>query len=325
MRINICFISDNNYVEHLVVSMTSILKNANIDDDLYFYILENDISINNKNKILSLTNIKSCEISFFKISVRMFENFPNYNLNYINKTGYYRYLVADILKDIDKVLYLDNDIVVLSSLKNLFAENIEDYYLGGIEDICYYFYNKFHNTNYEQYINSGVLLINLNLWRKEKVSSKLLDVTKKDGYKFPFGDQEAINIVCGRKIKLLDLSWNIQRTFFEINNLLYHPLKKQIIKAFKNIKIIHYTSIKKPWNSYTPLRRYYVKYSRISPFGYSVSFKLKLKILVDFILYMILSFCLILKFLLSPIIKIYRENGSIRVKLLCLFEFKLFK
>ena len=325
MKINVCFISDNNYVKYLAVCMVSILKNANIEDKLRFYILGNNITDINKNEILKLKKIKDCEITIIQITEQNFKELPNYNLEYITKTAYYRYLIADVLKDIDKIIYLDSDVIVLSSLKNLFDENIENYYLAGVEDICYYFYNKFHCTNYKNFINSGVLLVNLELWRKTNISKTLFDVTKKEGNKHLFIDQNVINIVCGKKIKLLDLSWNIQRTFFEVNNLLYHPLKKQIIKSFKNIKIIHYTSIKKPWISYTPLRKYFVKYSKFSPFDYSTGTVFKLKILIEFIVYWIISVCFILKFIISPVIKIYRDKQFIKVRIFCLFEFKVYK
>lgn len=325
MKINVCFASDNNYVKYLTVSMASILKNANIEDELSFYILENNIADVDKCKLLELKKIKDCKIDFIPVQEQIFQELPKYNLKYVNRTAYYRYLIADILKDIDKIIYLDVDVIVLSSLKPLFMENIDNYYLAGIEDICYYYHNKIYDTNYRNFINSGVLLINLKLWREEKISTKLLDITKKNGNNFPFGDQEAINIVCSEKIKLVALSWNVQETFFEINNLLCHPLKKQIIKAFKNIKIIHYTSIKKPWISYTPLRSYFVKYSKFAPFDYSTDLLFRLKILSEFVIYWILSFCFLLKFIISPVIKIYKEKQYIKIKLFSLFEFKVYK
>jgi lipopolysaccharide biosynthesis glycosyltransferase len=325
MKINVCFASDSNYIKYLAVSITSILKNADIEDELCFYILENNISDVDKYKLSELKKIKNCEIVFIPVSEQVFQSFSDYNLKYINKTAYYRYLVADVLKDIDKIIYLDVDTIVLSSLRPLFMENIDNHYLAGIEDICYYFYNKHHDTNYKNFINSGVLLINLNLWRKNNISSKLFDITQKEGDKFPFGDQEAINIVCSKKIKFIELSWNVQQTFFEINNLLYHPLKKQIIKSLKNIKIVHYTSIKKPWVSYSPLRFYFMKYSKFTSFDYSTNLVFKVKILMQFFVYWILSFCFMLKFIMSPILKIYREKQFIKVRMFHLFDFKVYK
>ncbi|MBR3627658.1 MAG: hypothetical protein IKN42_02285 [Elusimicrobia bacterium] len=55
MRINICLISDENFIQHLAVTMASILSNAGIDDDLYFYILlDKELSVNSKEKIIKL-------------------------------------------------------------------------------------------------------------------------------------------------------------------------------------------------------------------------------------------------------------------------------
>lgn len=325
MRINVCFIIDNNYIKHLAVTIISILKNALIDDELYFYILENNLYVENKEKILELKKIKQCQINFISLSDKIFKDVPNYNLQYITKTAYYRFLIAEILKDVDKIIYLDSDIIVLSSLEELFSVDVRDYYLAAVYDICYYFYNKIHDTNYVDFVNSGVLLMNLKLWREENIFFKLLNITIKNGNKFPFGDQEAINIACGKKIKLLSLSWNVQNTFFEINNLLYHPLKKDIIKSFRNIKIIHYTSAKKPWNSFVPLQKYYMKYSKLSPFIQSIDLKTKIKKYTEFGIYFFMSLFYILKFVLSPIINIYMENLFVKVKVLSLLEIKLYK
>ena len=62
-KVNICFTTDNNYVRPLSCAITSILKNSSPETDLHIFILEQDVSFENKSKILSLKDIKDCEIS----------------------------------------------------------------------------------------------------------------------------------------------------------------------------------------------------------------------------------------------------------------------
>ena len=72
MHIPVCFSCDNKYVPHLGVSITSILKNKNEDDNLLFYVLDGGISKENKKKLLSLKSIADFEIKFVKVHNSIF-------------------------------------------------------------------------------------------------------------------------------------------------------------------------------------------------------------------------------------------------------------
>ena len=325
-RVNICFTTDNNYIRPLSCTIASILKNTDIETDLHIFILEYDISNENKNKILSLKKIKDCKISFIKTDSTIFYNFPDFQGGYITKTAYFRFLIADLLKDIDKVLYLDCDIIVLSQIEELFRQDITDFYIGAVEDVVFYFDRMCSIKDFDIYINSGVLLINLEKWRQDNISNKLFDIIKKYGDKLYYHDQTAINLVCEDKIKLLDLHYNIQVFYIlQISILLNHPKRKQIIQSIKNPTIIHYTGPKKPWNSYCPLRKYYLKYEMLTPFYTNYDFKYKLKIFIQFMLVLLKDFYYILRFILSPIIKISRKKSYFEVTILSYFKLNLFR
>ncbi|MBR3627655.1 MAG: glycosyltransferase family 8 protein [Elusimicrobia bacterium] len=248
MKINICFSTDNNYIKPLYSSITSILKNADIDTDLNIFILENDLSDKNKNILLNLKTIKECEIKFIKIETTLISDLPDFkeNLNYISKTSFFRFFVADLLKDIDKIIYLDCDIIVLSDLKSLFIQDIQNNYIAAVEDIGYYCNLSKHKylKNFDFYINAGVLLINLQIWRQKKLSLTLSNIGKQKIKDFIFLDQDILNVVCKNKIKLLDFSYNVQTDCLKKGILSKHPKKKRIKEDIKKTKIIHYTSSK---------------------------------------------------------------------------------
>ncbi|WP_372519743.1 glycosyltransferase family 8 protein [Candidatus Ruminimicrobiellum ovillum] len=326
MDINICFTTDNNYIRPLCSTMASILKNIKNETSLHIFILEHDVSDENKNKILSLKDIKDCEISFVKINISVFDNFPDFQNNYITKTAYFRFLVADLLKNVDKILYLDCDIIVLPGIEELFMQDITDFYIGAVEDVAFYFDILCPIRSFDTYINSGVLLINLKKWRQENISQKLFEAVEKYGAELYYLDQTAINLVCKGKIKLLELHYNVQVfILLQICVLLNHPLRKRLIQSIKKPKIIHYTGKKKPWNSYCPLRKYYLKYEKLTPFATDYDFKYKLKIFMQFIFLLLKDFYFILRFLLSPIIKISQKQSYFEITLFFHFKFKLFK
>lgn len=267
MRINVCLASDENYVQHLTVVIASILKNANISDELYFYILSNKISESSKTKILQVKDIKECSMIFIELDVVHFEKCPVFN-NHITITMYYRYMIASVCPDIDKIIYLDCDVVVEDSLAELFNTNIDDYWIGAVEDVGYTFHRQFDERMYKFfYVNSGVLLINLKKWREDNIEKLLFDTTIEMHDKILQGDQDIINLALREKCLTLDYKWNVQDTFFRKNaEVRKNTNKKLILKAAKNPSIIHFTGAKKPWQELIiPKATSYLKYLQYTP------------------------------------------------------------
>ena len=324
--INICFTTDNNYVRPLSCSIVSILKNLKEDISLHIFIVEHDISDESKKKLLSLKKVRNCEISFIKINPSAFYNFPDFQGSYITKASYFRFLIADLLKDVDKILYLDCDVIVLSGIEELFMQDITDFYIGAVEDIVFYFDLLCSIKPFGTYVNNGVLLINLKKWRQDNIAQKLFDVVEKYGDKLIYHDQTATNLVCEGKIKFLDLRYNVQVfTLLQIGTLLNHPKRKQIIQSIKKPTIIHYTGPKKPWNSYCPLRKYYLQYEKLTPFDVEYDLKFKLKTFIQFVSLLLKDFYYILRFLLSPIIKVSRKKSHFEITIFSSFKFNLKK
>lgn len=252
MRINICIASGESYWFYMSTTIVSILKTSKKTDDLHFYIFCNKVSDKLKDYVRTLCKFKFFQVDFFDIDIKDFEKFPNAGKHITNAT-YFRYKIAELCPNIDKIIYLDCDIIVKQSLSELFEIDLTDYYLAGVEDVGYYYWR---NVNLEYiykdcfYINAGVLLINLDAWRKNDIYNKLVEFTIKEKDKIKIGDQDVINQVCLNKIKKLDYKWNVQDSFYgdkpEKN---FNPDKEKIISASVNPAIIHYTNKKKPWNS----------------------------------------------------------------------------
>ena len=155
--INICLASDNNYAKYLSVTAASILANAKKEDDICFYILDGGIEEDNKNKILSLKEIKNCEINFIKIDDNLFEDYKKVKTHsYITLATYYRLKLSELLPFVDKIIYFDCDIIVNSSLDELFGTDLNGFALGGVLDI-----SRKHTAKNPTYINAGMIVFNL--------------------------------------------------------------------------------------------------------------------------------------------------------------------
>lgn len=166
----------------------------------------------------------------------------------------YRLLLPELLPELDKVVYIDCDVVVRQDLAALFSDtDLGDSLLAAVYEAPVE--NQAErwealDCNARQYFNSGFLVMNLARMREEGTSAKLLDVLKADYLEFP--DQDALNIVCQGSVKALSPVYNGIRTFFL-------PVYKQdFVKQYsedlwekvQEEATIHYTG-GKPWNIFS--------------------------------------------------------------------------
>ena len=249
-EINVCYTCDNNYAKYTGVSIASLLKNANNDDNLTIYIISNDISEENKNKIYKLTEIKNANIIFIKPEENQYKEFKDTKTTeYLPIASFFRLKIASLITDTNKIIYIDPDTIINTSLAELYKTDISNYYCGGILDIGYKrLGRKIDLKNNEIYVNSGVLLINLDKWRKERAEEKFIKYAKEYQSKISLGDQDLINICFAGEILELDKKWNVQVVNFCSRSL--YTL---------NFGILHYTGKSKPWvfGSYMPFKKYY--------------------------------------------------------------------
>ncbi len=206
--INICYASDNNYAKYLALSIATILTSKNDEDNLHFYILDGGISDIAKQKLLNLKKIADFDIDFIQVDEKKFNDCPLEQGARLTRAAYYRLLIADFIPDVDKILYMDCDIQVKSSLKELFSSDIKDYYLAAVEDIDEV--KNSNRLNLKKYFNSGVLLLNLVKFREIDFTSKIFDWIAVHKDQIVFHDQDVLNLYFADNVKFLDKKWNLQ-------------------------------------------------------------------------------------------------------------------
>jgi len=264
--IHICFASDDNYAPYLGIAILSILKNAAKDDRFHFYILDNKISSQNKEKIASLPAQNPFEITWLSLNAKLFEK-CNVKRNSWTLSIFGRYLIPELIKE-DKVLYLDCDVMVRGSLAELWKENIEGYYLAGVPDYNVMWRGKLKERfkgeliPYE-YVNSGVLLINNKKWREEKLFQTLLDYSIKNAFLLQWPDQDAINYICRDHKKILPDRYNAMGYLWKTDLIPTIFDVEKIIKEREKVIIRHFHPWKK--NNFTPHRDQYLSLIAESP------------------------------------------------------------
>ena len=234
--IPVSFSADNNYLYPLIVLLTSILVNANPKTFYLFYIMiPYNFYNNNKRKIFNLSKkYHNCKINFYNLGKKYIDWEAK---GHYSQTVYYRLSLPDLIKNIDKIIYLDCDTMVHKDLTELYQINMKDKYFLGFpsHEVSYLSINGTRN-----FINSGVMLINLKLLRK--INSSILFENYYRAYGTKKVDEYLINVLFYDKISFLPFEYGIpdferRHKIIGSPSIFWHKLNGSIINKTKNYVI----------------------------------------------------------------------------------------
>jgi lipopolysaccharide biosynthesis glycosyltransferase len=262
--IQVLFCCDENYFQHLAVAITSLLSN-NQHHRINITVVSNHCGMEVKLKLLqSVKQYFGCTLDFLEFSMESYSDF--YTSGHINIFSYMRIFCSDILpKEMDKVLYLDSDLVVVGDLEELWQTDLGSNALAAVpEPWCQVRCASLGIPSEALYFNAGVLLINLKLWRDQNVRERLVECILERGSDLIFHDQDALNIVLSRSVLYLPVKWNC---FAYLHRLFWSRYWRQfqsLRRAAPHAAIIHYNSPEKPWifGCTVPRRALYYHYLR---------------------------------------------------------------
>ncbi len=186
------------------------------------------------------------------------------------KEIYYRIFAAKLLpNNLERILYLDCDIIVKGSLKELYEMDFNNNYYIGTTNVKEFLkkVNQIKNKapRDSEYLNTGVLLMNLNLLRKEQDINKVYEYIKERNKFFTLPDQDIISSLYGNRVIIVDnLIYNLSDRAIMKHNLIQFDMKNLIDEKWvkDNAIIIHYYGKNKPWKEdyHGILKEYYDKY-----------------------------------------------------------------
>lgn len=260
---------DGNYVMPIGIMMKSLCL-TNKDVKKRFHLIVDD-TVGDKEKTSLIDNVScdNAEVFFYKVDQKLVALLPSLDkgLTHLSISTYYRIFMSEILpSDIDKVLFLDGDIIIRSSLKELWDTDVTGYPLAACTDMDEGEITRYNRLGYSSslgYFNAGVLLINLKYWRENNVLTQFLEFINKTPERIKFCDQDVLNyFFCHNKLNL-PLKFNCQSGIllnFEFINIDFFKYRDEIIEARHNPVIVHYT-LEKPWNINcgNPLKDLFIK------------------------------------------------------------------
>lgn len=252
--ISVVFVIDTNFIQPLEVTLTSIVVHATPTDMLDFHIVMfNPISAEQESRFIDLTNPHKLTVyNFDSTKLEPFTEAFAISERKLAITTMGRLWLPYMLNHLDRVIYLDADIIVLKSLKSLYEIDADTYFSGvhdrGTPDRHFQDYIGLGKLSKSSYINAGVLVMNLKLMRDENYLRDKTSQIVKILQVAPCHDQDVINILYQRRIKLVDMKYN---TFA------YEQITDDTV-------IVHFLGDTKPWNSWrSPNRHLWMAHHRM--------------------------------------------------------------
>ena len=276
--------SDDNYIKPLAVTLHSAATSLRPGNHLHVLLMDGGI------KEASWAGLRETLLDL-PISIHVLR--PNRKeisdlgiSHHITHTAYFRLLAARLLPDsIDKVIYLDSDVLVKDDLTELWNLDVGDNYCLAAVDIACPFVDAYAaETKFKQfkkaiphlaaispipnwrelkldgtapYFNSGVMVLNLARWRAESIDKKLLACLRDNSKYVWCWDQYALNVVFAGQWKKLPARWNQGAHVFEYPDQSHSPIDESEFVAMRDDPaLIHFTTEFKPWmfQPFHPLR-----------------------------------------------------------------------
>lgn len=253
----------DNYARHLGVVLLSMLKNSNVFWNIY--ILHLEISEESKEKIKKIAEDFNSKVEFIGLQDSDFSNLKIPSDSYFNKIIYAKLMIPELLKKCEKVILLDCDMVVLKPLEEVYDIDLGDYFIGAVPDSPLdqeRSKNRLKLPKDMEYFNVGLLILDLEKLRKNKIFQEVIEYAKQTDVKLELPEQDAMNVVLKNNYYILPSKYNVTHGVL---------LEKKFL--IDNIGIIHYTGEIKPWDERClhPLRKEYLKYLFLTPWkGYKL-------------------------------------------------------
>lgn len=243
------------YTPYIAVFLQSLIDNMDHNYNYDVIIITSSMSEYNKYNIKKNFTRKNICIRY-SMPHELYSSFKLYG--HMSHETYYRFDIPYILKNYDKCIFFDADIIINDSLVDLYNINIKDFMFAAVRNTMITLlynsddnlkkYYKEYNITMNRYIQSGVLLMNLDKCRKNDFKNQCVQAYRKN--KFLFLDQDTLTFLFNSYILFIDNKWNYetyQTCFDGYRDYMDQDIEQIRKNALIDVKIIHYASQNKPW------------------------------------------------------------------------------
>ena len=242
-EIPIFFTIDDSYAPFLAVALNSAIKNSDPQRNYKAIVLYQDLGADNISRLQSLqTENFKIELMPIRANMEALDDRMSNRLrcDYFTLTIYFRLFIPSMFPQYDKGIYIDSDIVLTDDIAKLFDIDIGENYIGACNDLSIAdipplvaYTEKAVGVNAKEYINSGVLLMNLKKMREDDLEGHFLSLLNNYHFDSIAPDQDYLNAMCNGKIYYLEEKWD--------------TMPNDAKPMLTETSLIHYNLFSKPW------------------------------------------------------------------------------
>jgi lipopolysaccharide biosynthesis glycosyltransferase len=297
--------ADDCYAMPLTVVARSALEHLNCDRKMLLFVIDGGIKEANKQKLLKSLDLDRCQVKFIpkpnswlgeieETLKQLRAIMPEAEKHILSASGvaYYRLFIPELLPlNLERAIYLDCDLVVKGDLEQLWQSDFQDNYVLAVQDLWGPYvsspitglpYQELGISADSKYFNSGLLVINLQKWRADGMTTQAIDYLKQYFKYVRAQDQGVLNAVLANRWGQLDPRWNLTPAIIDLfSSWQDSPFSQKIYNQLVNEPyIMHFATDRKPWNSrHTPFKDAFFDYVDMTAWsGWRLTFWRRLKI-----------------------------------------------
>jgi len=266
-----CAAEGETYVAHSAAMLHSLLD-ANRGHDLHVHYMHGpDISTALETRLAGMVEREGGRISFIRVPDERVEGLPT--KDFTRKATWYRIFLPELLPDVERILYLDADLIVLDEVAPLWELDLAGHWVAAVTNV--FQHNHLHRPAQlglkgpEVYFNAGVLLMNLEEMRRDARTPALLDYGVRNAERIEWRDQDALNVVLGERRLPLHPRWNLMNSTLLFTSAADVYGRDVVEEARARPAIRHFEGpeANKPWHYLCEgaLRELYLQHRRATP------------------------------------------------------------
>lgn len=243
---NFCFVINHNYIGQLKITLYSLYEHHK-DEDISIYVFSKDLTEKDKENLNAYCNKLSFKIDYLLMSDELFKNCSHMANDKAGYTTYYKLYILALLNHLDRVLYLDCDMIINKSLKEFYNGNYSKFLIA-VKDreimmADKRYIKKLTGSRKTSYFNAGMLLFNFYKgYEKDiKMFEEIEKYLNEESSSLKTHDQDVFNHFFKDNVEFVSNSYN----FFAMITRIYQLFIP--ITTNRNPHIIHYVAIK-PWS-----------------------------------------------------------------------------
>lgn len=257
-EIPIFFACDEGFVKYTMVSMKSIMENADRSRKYHIYILHMGITEATQAKVLAMAD-EEFAIDFVDVTDKMKSIADKLPIrDYYSNTTYFRLFIPDMFPQYRKALYIDSDTIVVGNIAELYDHKLGKLYAGvcpdrvvAQTDILGDYVEKVLGVKRTRYFNAGVMLMNCSQFRENHLLDEFLEMLHV--YLFVVAqDQDYLNLICKDQVLYMEPKWNAQ-------------VFGELACPEEEVGLFHFNMAAKPWHyEDCRLAEYFWKYAKMT-------------------------------------------------------------